>query len=159
MNIKRTRACTSVSTKYMRRMLLHGRDAHFFNYKTAKALLQNAPMQKFTKKRSNWTEDGTVVSQKPLLEGGMRWGGSSWGRSFPGGQMSLNKRQGCNLRHYSLFSLMSSKLTSFTLFLIFEILFIIYVKFTGLLSSLVSCYDNHYHHWYHATLIMIITSW
>jgi len=39
MNIKRTRACTSVSTKYMRRMLLHGRDAHFFNYKTAKALL------------------------------------------------------------------------------------------------------------------------
>ena len=48
-NIKRTRACTSVSTKYMRRMLLHGRDAHFFNYKTAKALLWNAPMQKFTR--------------------------------------------------------------------------------------------------------------
>jgi len=29
----------SVSTKYTSRMLLHERDAHFFNYKTAKALL------------------------------------------------------------------------------------------------------------------------
>ena len=38
-------------------------------------------------------------------------------------------KQGCDLRHYSLFSLMSSKLTLFTLFLIFETLFIIFVKF------------------------------
>ena len=37
--------------------------------------------------------------------------------------------QACDLRHYSLFSLMSSKLTLFTLFSIFETLFIIFVKF------------------------------
>ena len=44
--------------------------------------------------------------------------------------------QACDLRHYSLFSLMSSKLTLFTLFLIFETLFIIFVKFRHYLNEL-----------------------
>ena len=44
--------------------------------------------------------------------------------------------QARDLRHYSLFSLMSAKLTLFTLFLIFETLFIIFVKFTHYLYQL-----------------------
>ena len=48
----------------------------------------------------------------------------------------LNHLQACDLRHYSLFSLMSSKLTLFTLFLIFETLFIIFVKFRHYLYKL-----------------------
>ena len=44
--------------------------------------------------------------------------------------------QGCDLRHYSLFSLMSSELTLFALFLIFETLFIIFVKFRHYLYQL-----------------------
>ena len=48
----------------------------------------------------------------------------------------LRKVQARDLRHYSLFSLMSSKLTLFTLFLIFETLFIIFVKFRHYLYSL-----------------------
>jgi len=60
---KRAKACRSVLNKiHDEDAFARDRDAHFFNYKTAKALLWNAPMQKFNKKRFNWTEDGTVVS-------------------------------------------------------------------------------------------------
>ena len=50
--------------------------------------------------------------------------------------------QACDLRHYSLFSLMSAKLTLFTLFSFFETLFIIFVKFRHYLYQLDIIYIN-----------------
>lgn len=47
---KRAKACRSVLNKiHEEDAFAQERDAHFFNYKTAKALLWNAPMQKFTR--------------------------------------------------------------------------------------------------------------
>ena len=53
-----------------------------------------------------------------------------------GNSFVVSKTQGCDLRHYSLFSLMSQELTLFALFLIFETLFIIFVKFRHYFNEL-----------------------
>ena len=52
--------------------------------------------------------------------------------------------QARDLRHYSLFSLMSAKLTLFTLFLIFETLFIIFVKLRHYSNKLDIIFPNRY---------------